>query len=74
MDVKATFSGNDRQSMLESCEYGEDATQKAYKQALALDAEINADTRQLITDQQEYLKKSHDMIKKYRDAQKAVNA
>ncbi|MEP7250891.1 MAG: PA2169 family four-helix-bundle protein [Ginsengibacter sp.] len=74
MDVKATFSGKDRQSMLESCEYGEDATQKAYKEALASDAEINADTRQLITDQQASLKKSHDMIKKYRDAQKAVNA
>ncbi len=74
MDVKATFSGNDRQSMLESCEYGEDAAQKAYKEALASDAEINADTRQLITDQQSSLKTSHDIIKKYRDAQKAVNA
>jgi uncharacterized protein (TIGR02284 family) len=74
MDVKATFSGKDRQSILESCEYGEDAAQKAYKDALASDAEISAQTRQLITDQQASLKKSHDLIKKYRDAQKAVNA
>lgn len=74
MDVKATFSGKDRQSMLESCEFGEDASQKAYRDALASDAEISADTRKLITDQQSSLKTSHDIIKKYRDAQKAVNA
>lgn len=74
MDVKATFSGKDRQSILESCEFGEDAAQKAYREALASDAEISAQTRQLITDQQASLKKSHDLIKKYRDAQKAVNA
>ncbi|MEO8569531.1 MAG: PA2169 family four-helix-bundle protein [Ginsengibacter sp.] len=74
MDVKATFSGKDRQSMLESCEFGEDASQKAYREALASDAEISAETRKLITDQQSSLKQSHDIIKKYRDAQKAVNA
>ncbi|MEO8764597.1 MAG: PA2169 family four-helix-bundle protein [Ginsengibacter sp.] len=74
MDVKATFSGKDRQAILESCEFGEDAAQKAYRDALASDAEISAETRQLITDQQSSLKTSHDIIKKYRDAQKAVNA
>jgi uncharacterized protein (TIGR02284 family) len=74
MDVKATFSGNDRQAALESCEYGEDAAQKAYRTALASDAEIDADTRQLITTQQAALKNSHDIVKKYRDLHKAVNA
>ncbi len=74
MDVKATFSGKNRQAILESCEFGEDAAQKAYKAALASDAEISAETRQLITDQQSSLKSSHDIIKKFRDAQKAVNA
>ena len=74
MDVKATFTGKDRQAILESCEFGEDAAQKAYRDALASDAEISAETRQLITDQQASLKTSHDIIKKYRDAQKAVNA
>jgi len=73
MDVKATFSGKDRQSILEACEFGEDAAQKAYKEALASDAEMSAETRQLITSQQASLKKSHDIIKKYRDAQKAAN-
>lgn len=74
MDVKVTFSGNDRQAILNSCEFGEDAAQKAYRDALASDAEIDADTRQLITSQQASLKASHDLIKKYRDANKAVTA
>lgn len=74
MDVKATFTGHDRQAVLENCEFGEDAAQKAYKMALASDAEIDADTRQLITSQQSSLKNSHDIIKKYRDAHKTVNS
>lgn len=74
MDVKATFSGHGRQSVLESCEFGEDAAQRAYTEALASDAEIGASTRKLITDQQASLKTAHDLIKKYRDAHKAVNA
>ena len=72
MDVKATFSGKDRQSILESCEFGEDAAQKAYNLALESDAEINVATRQLITSQKSSLKASHDTIKKYRDAHKAM--
>ncbi len=74
MDVKATFTGKDRQSVLEACEFGEDAAQKAYRDALSSDAEIDADTRQLITTQQASLKTSHDIIKKYRDMHKAANA
>jgi uncharacterized protein (TIGR02284 family) len=35
MDIKATFTGHDRTSVLESCEYGEDAAQEAYDDALA---------------------------------------
>jgi len=74
MDVKALFTGKDRQAILESCEFGEDAAQKAYRAALASDAEIPVETRQLITGQQSSLKKAHDLIKEYRDAHKAVNA
>jgi uncharacterized protein (TIGR02284 family) len=74
MDIKTAFTGKDRQSILDSCEYGEDAAQKAYREALASDAEIDADTRQIITSQQASLKESHDLIKKYRDMHKTVNA
>ncbi len=73
MDVKATFSGNTRQSILENCEFGEDAAQKAYDSALKSDAEINTDIRQLITNQKSSLKIAHDVIKKYRDLHAAVN-
>ena len=74
MDIKTTFTGHDRQSVLELCEFGEDAAQKAYKDAIASDAEMDADTRQLIADQQAKLKTAHDIIKKYRDLHKAVNS
>jgi len=70
MDVKATFTGKDRKSIIAACEYGEDAAQKAYKEALATDADMDTETRQLITSQQETLKESHDKIKAMRDAEK----
>ena len=70
MDVKAAITGKDRHAILASCEYGEDQAQKAYNAALESDAEIDAETRQLITSQQASLKASHDNIKKMRDASK----
>lgn len=73
MDLKATFSGNSRQAILENCEFGEDAAQKAYDSALKTDAELSADVRQLIANQKSSLKTSHDVIKKYRDLHAAVN-
>ncbi len=73
MDVKATFSGKDRKSILEACEYGEDAAQKAYKSALESDSDnrLSSDVRHVITEQKAKLKKSHDRIKAMRDAQPA---
>jgi len=74
MDVKATFTGHDRESVLASCEFGEDAAQKAYESALESDAEMSADVRQLITNQKSSLKTSHDVIKKYRDMHDSVKS
>jgi len=73
MDIKATFTGKDRKSILESCECGEDAAQKAYKEALQSDSglRLSADIREMITRQKEKLKASHDRIKLLRDAQPA---
>lgn len=70
MDVKSAFTGKDRTAILASCEYGEDQAQKAYENALASDAEMDIETRQLITSQKESLKASHDNIKKMRDSSK----
>ena len=73
MDVKKVFSAKDRQAILESCEFGEDAAQKAYNDALSSDAEMDAGIRQLITEQKSSLKDAHDLIKRYRDLQNAMS-
>jgi uncharacterized protein (TIGR02284 family) len=73
MDIKATFTGHDRASVLESCEYGEDAAQEAYDDALGTDADLPVNIRQIITDQKAELLESHNLIKRYRDMHKAVN-
>ncbi len=73
MDIKATFTGKSRQAILENCEFGEDAAQKAYDEALKSDADLTADVRQLIANQKSSLKTSHDVIKKYRDLHAEVN-
>lgn len=72
MDVKTTFAGKSTLAVLETCEYGEDAAQKAYGDALASDADMDIETRQLIASQKSSLKESHDVIKKYRDAERSL--
>jgi uncharacterized protein (TIGR02284 family) len=71
MSVKATFSGKDRKSVLAACEFGEDAAQKAYQEALESDATMDVDVRQMIVKQKSNLKESHDLIKRHRDMQTA---
>jgi uncharacterized protein (TIGR02284 family) len=71
MDVKATFTGSDKTSILASCEYGEDQAQKAYKEALEGDEGLDAETRELIISQKAILKESHDDIKRMRDLSKS---
>ena len=67
MDLKSKVTGNSRKSILESCEFGEDAAQKAYEEALKANTELPSDLRQLIVNQKAALKTSHDTIKRYRD-------
>ena len=70
MDLKATFTGKDRKAILSSCEYGEDAAQKAYEKALS-STDLSADIRTLVTNQKTRLRRSHDKIKRMRDTQPA---
>jgi uncharacterized protein (TIGR02284 family) len=67
MDVKAIFTGHDRKTVLNNCEFGEDAAQKAYKTALEMD-NLSDDVRALITKQKAQLRVSHDEIKALRDS------
>lgn len=70
MDVQITFSADDRKNILSECEFGEDAAQKAYKMALD-EKELTEEARSLISVQKNALKGSHDLIKKWRDSEKA---
>ena len=70
MDVKAEFTGKDRVSILDSCEFGEDEAQKAYDDALGTDVDLDVETIKIIASQKETLKESHDTIKKMRDSGK----
>jgi uncharacterized protein (TIGR02284 family) len=70
MDVKDKFSGDNRRSVLASCEFGEDAAQQAYDSVLK-DDELEGDVRLTIENQKKSLRESHDRIKHLRDAQPA---
>ena len=52
IDIKATFGGSDRHSILEECERGEDAIKKAYKDALQ-ENELGEDVREVLLKQQD---------------------
>lgn len=69
MDVKATFSSNDRKSTLESCEYGEDAAIKAYSSALE-EKELSSELRAILETQRSYMKESHDKIRDLRNKER----
>ncbi len=73
MDIKAAFSSDDATSSLEQCEYGEDAAQKAYHEALDTE-NLPAFLRELISTQQIALKVSHDLIKEKRDSYKMAHS
>ena len=66
MDVKAVFTGHDRETVLNNCEFGEDAAQKAYKMALVTEG-LSAHLNSLISEQKAELRTSHDQIKALRD-------
>ncbi|MNE97294.1 hypothetical protein D3C80_1956150 [compost metagenome] len=67
MDVKAIFTGHDRETVLNNCEFGEDAAQKAYKMALETEG-LSGNLRSIISEQKTDLRTSHDQIKALRDS------
>ena len=68
MDVKAMFTGHDRHTILSNCHFGEDAAQKAYESALRSE-NLPSYIREMISDQQQLFKISHDEIKAFADEQ-----
>jgi uncharacterized protein (TIGR02284 family) len=73
MDMKALFSGHDRRTVLENCEFGEDAAQKAYKTALETE-DLPSYLFALLTRQKAELKTAHDEVKALRDQEKYTEA
>ena len=69
MDLKAAIAGKDRKTILDNCEFGEDAAQKAYDVALNSDVELEPSLRDLIVRQKATLKVGHDEVKRLRDLQ-----
>jgi uncharacterized protein (TIGR02284 family) len=65
--VKENFTGHDRHSILEECEFGEDAIKKAYQHALN-DEVLAAYIREMLLSQLEELMEAHDEIKELRDS------
>ena len=69
MDVKAVFTGHNRKTVLNNCEFGEDAAQKAYSAALAFE-NLPAYLSDMLSTQKHLLKASHDEVKALRDQEK----
>jgi uncharacterized protein (TIGR02284 family) len=72
MDLKATITGHDRETVLNNCEFGEDAAQKAYDTALNADVDFEPSIRDLVVRQKASLKVGHDEVKRLRDMHKAA--
>lgn len=71
MDLKAVVGGKDRKTILNNCEFGEDAAQKAYDTALNSDTELEPSLRDLVVRQKATLKSGHDEVKRLRDMHEA---
>jgi uncharacterized protein (TIGR02284 family) len=69
LSVKAFFTGSSEKSVLEECEFGEDATQKAYKTALE-DEHLPAYIKDMLTEQNVTLRAAHDKVKALRDEER----
>jgi len=69
MDLKAAVLGRDRKAILSSCEYGDDAALKEYKEALDdVDGDYSSAVKILIQEQRNQIQQSHDRVKMMRDA------
>lgn len=67
IDIKATFAGNSRRSLLCECERGEDASKEAYQEALHEHNSLSTLQSELVAAQAREQSASHDRIKVLRD-------
>lgn len=68
MDVKSAITGKDRQTILSSCEYGEDVAKETYEDALENHSEhLNTAQQSLITSQKQLLQADRNHVKMLSD-------
>jgi uncharacterized protein (TIGR02284 family) len=68
IDIKTTFIGHNKKSILEECEFGEDAIKKVYDTALE-EEHLPANIREMVNDQLNPLLDAHDDVKALRDSE-----
>ena len=70
MDVKAALSTDERQTVLNSCEFGEDKALETYEDVLEnKSGELSQEALSMIRNQKSNLKSDHDRVKALRDAE-----
>ena len=69
MDVKAALTGNDRKTILNSCEFGEDKALETYENTLEDNSEnLSSEQLAMVREQQTHLRADHDRVRALRDA------
>lgn len=70
MDVKAALSSNERHTVLDSCEFGEDKALETYQEVLEDPEGLSPEQLAMIQRQESALRQDHDHVKALRDASK----
>ncbi|MEY4541756.1 MAG: hypothetical protein RLZZ306_3513 [Bacteroidota bacterium] len=64
MDIKAAITGSDSNSILDSCEFGEQTIIKAYEDALDADSdEINNEQKSMLNNHLQLMKTDYEKVK-----------
>jgi uncharacterized protein (TIGR02284 family) len=75
MDFKAALSGNDRKTILESCESGEDKALDTYDNVIKHHLEdLNTEQRVMLNHHHSLIKADHDKVKMLRDEEELVHS
>lgn len=67
MEIKITIAGNDRKSILASCEKGEDVFKRVYADVFKDATDMDENIRSIIKSQAELQQQIHDLLKALRD-------
>ena len=73
-DVKWAFTGTDRDAILSTCAESERAAIKAYNEALDSDAEMSAETRQIIIGQKENIQNTIEQLNNLKNLEKVIGS